>query len=52
MKKRILRLVLFTTLLAGVPLLSGCWDIKDINHRSLPIVMVSRKPIIFSRYCS
>ncbi|WP_211745678.1 Ger(x)C family spore germination protein [Paenibacillus sp. Marseille-Q4541] len=21
------------------PLLSGCWDIKDINHRSLPVMM-------------
>ncbi len=22
-----------------IPLLSGCWDNKDINHRSLPIIM-------------
>lgn len=26
-------------LVALVPLLTGCWDNKDINHRSLPVIM-------------
>jgi Ger(x)C family germination protein len=29
----------FLMLAALVPLLTGCWDIKDINHRSLPVIM-------------
>lgn len=33
------RLVLLAFALAGTLALSGCWDIKDINHRSLPVVM-------------
>ncbi|MBB3110067.1 Ger(x)C family germination protein [Paenibacillus phyllosphaerae] len=34
--RRLCRILL---LLAAVPLLHGCWDNKDINHRSLPLVM-------------
>ncbi|MEC0305878.1 Ger(x)C family spore germination protein [Paenibacillus lautus] len=29
----------FLMLAALVPLLTGCWDNKDINHRSLPVIM-------------
>lgn len=29
----------FLMLAALVPLLAGCWDNKDINHRSLPVIM-------------
>ncbi|MDG0813510.1 hypothetical protein [Cohnella rhizosphaerae] len=31
--------IFLAVLLAGTMTLSGCWDIKDINHRSLPVVM-------------
>ncbi|WP_099479376.1 Ger(x)C family spore germination protein [Paenibacillus ihbetae] len=30
---------LILLLVAAVPLLAGCWDNKDINHRSLPVIM-------------
>ncbi|MFD2329650.1 Ger(x)C family spore germination protein [Cohnella sp. GCM10020058] len=43
MKKRALRLALLTVFLAATLFLGGCWDIKDINHRSLPIVMGVKK---------
>ncbi|CAI6049095.1 Ger(x)C family spore germination protein [Cohnella sp. JJ-181] len=39
MRKCVLRMALFASIVAWTPVLSGCWDIKDINHRSLPIVM-------------
>ncbi|WP_240762836.1 Ger(x)C family spore germination protein [Paenibacillus thalictri] len=32
----VLKLLLF---IAGLLVLGGCWDNKDINHRSLPIIM-------------
>ncbi|RUS44973.1 Ger(x)C family spore germination protein [Cohnella sp. AR92] len=38
-KCRLLRMALFPLMFAATMALSGCWDIKDINHRSLPIVM-------------
>ncbi|EGG34648.1 Ger(x)C family spore germination protein [Paenibacillus sp. HGF5] len=35
-----IRLALKCLMLAAlVPLLAGCWDNKDINHRSLPVIM-------------
>lgn len=37
--KRLFRFVIAMLLLIGTPTLSGCWDIKDINHRALPILM-------------
>lgn len=39
MSKHVMRLALFAALTAGMLTLSGCWDIKDINHRALPILM-------------
>ncbi|TCP55870.1 Ger(x)C family germination protein [Tumebacillus sp. BK434] len=36
MKKRRLHLI---SLLLLLPFLSGCWDVKDINHRALPAAM-------------
>ncbi|MDI4644976.1 Ger(x)C family spore germination protein [Cohnella hashimotonis] len=39
MKMRLARLTLFALIVAGTTALTGCWDIKDINHRALPIVM-------------
>lgn len=32
-------LKLLTGMIILVPLLNGCWDNKDINHRSLPVIM-------------
>ncbi|ARU61431.1 hypothetical protein CBW65_10760 [Tumebacillus avium] len=36
MKKRLKG---YALLLCCLPLLSGCWDVKDINHRALPAAM-------------
>ncbi|WP_308637662.1 Ger(x)C family spore germination protein [Paenibacillus silvisoli] len=36
MKRRLLAVAL---LLSSIMTLTGCWDIKDVNHRMLPIVM-------------
>lgn len=38
-KYLLIRVSLLLLLVAGMGILSGCWDNKDINHRSLPIVM-------------
>jgi len=39
MTKSAIRLALLSALTAVTLTLSGCWDIKDINHRALPILM-------------
>ncbi|WP_217593857.1 Ger(x)C family spore germination protein [Cohnella sp. GbtcB17] len=39
MKNNVSRWLFLAFMLTGAAALSGCWDIKDINHRSLPIVM-------------
>ncbi|RJE86956.1 Ger(x)C family spore germination protein [Paenibacillus sp. 1011MAR3C5] len=38
-KHRLRRVVALLLLIAGIGTQTGCWDNKDINHRSLPVVM-------------
>ncbi|MCM3783752.1 Ger(x)C family spore germination protein [Neobacillus mesonae] len=39
MRYRLCMIRSIVVILILAPLLSGCWNIKDINHRSLPVIM-------------